>query len=65
MTIPFSRQGMAARPARALKARSSLGLFELKTILASSAYGRGSEILDDEQLASLGLTPEDILVLSH
>ena len=32
---------------------------------SSSAYGRGSEILDDEQLASLGLTPEDILVLRH
>ena len=67
MTIQFSRQGMAARPARALRPDRAwcAGLFELKTILASSAYGRGSEILDDEQLASLGLTPEDILVLSH
>ena len=32
---------------------------------SSSAYGRGSESFDDEQPASFGLTPEDILVLCH
>ena len=42
MTIQFSRRGMAARPARALKARSSL-LIRAHYDPTSSAYGRGSE----------------------
>ena len=57
MTIQFSRRGMAARPISALKARSSLvGKQRIRAWLRE---------LDDEQLTSLGLTPEDILVLRH
>jgi len=67
MTIPFSRQGMAARPARALKARSSLvrRLVRAQDDPCKQRIRAWLRDLDDEQLASLGLTPEDILVLSH
>ena len=59
MTIQFSRRGMAARPARALKAGSSL----VRRLVRAQAAHTG--VADDEQLASLGLMPEDILVLRH
>ena len=67
MTIQFSRQGMAAHPAGALKARSSL---VRRVVQAHDDPGKERirawlRELDDEQLASLGLTPEDILVLRH
>src|SRR5262249_18521337 len=54
-----SRRGMAARPARALKARSSL----VRRLVRAQAAHTG--VADDEQLASLGLPPEDLLVLHH
>src|SRR6516165_1578810 len=63
----YSRQGMAARPARALKARSNL----VRRLIQARDDPRKQRIrawlreLDDEQLAGLGLTPEDILVLRH
>ena len=65
MTIQFSRRGMAARLARPLKARSSL---VRRPVRAQDDPGKQRirawlRELDDEQLASLGLTPEDILVL--
>jgi hypothetical protein len=47
MTIQFSRQEMAARPARSLRARSSLvrRLAQARTIRGSNAYVRGSGTL--------------------
>jgi hypothetical protein len=67
MTIQFSRRGMAARPARALKARSSLvrRLFRAHDDPGKQRIRAWLRELDDEQLVSLGLTPEDILVLRH
>jgi len=67
MTIQFSRRGMAARPARPLKARSSL---VRRLVRAHDDPGKQRirawlRELDDEQLASLGLMLEDILVLRH
>ena len=67
MTIQFPRRGMAARPAKALKARSSL---VRRLVRAHDDPGKQRirawlRELDDEQLASLGLTLEDILVLRH
>jgi hypothetical protein len=67
MTIQFSRRGMAARPTSALKARSSL---VHRLVRAHDDPGKQRirawlRELDDEQLTSLGLTPEDILVLRH
>ena len=59
MTIQFSRRGMAARPARALKARSSL----VRRLVRAHDHPGKQRIrawlreLDDEQLTSLGLTP--------
>ena len=58
---------MAARPARALKARSSL---VRRLVRAYDDPGKQRirawlRELDDEQLASFGLTLEDILVLRH
>ena len=63
----FARRGMAARPARPLKAGSSL---VRRLVRAHDDPGKQRirallRELDDEQLASLGLTPEDILVLRH
>jgi len=58
---------MAARPARPLKARSNL----VRRLIQARDDPRKQRIrawlreLDDEQLAGLGLTPEDILVLRH
>ena len=62
MTIPCSRQGMAARPARALRPDRAwcAGLFGLKQRIRAWLTE-----LEDEQLASFGLTLEDILVLRH
>lgn len=63
MTIQFSRQGMAVRPARSLKARSSL-VRRLAQAQDDPAKQRIRAWLDDEQLSSsLGLTPEDIAIL--
>jgi len=67
ITIQFSRRCMAARPARPLKARSSL---VRRLVRAHDDPGKQRirawlRELDEEQLASLGLTPEDILVLRH
>ena len=67
ITIQFSRRCMAARPARPLKARSSL---VRRLVRAHDDPGKQRirawlRELDDEQLASLGLMPEDILVLHH
>jgi hypothetical protein len=64
MTIQFSRRGMATS---ALKARSSL---VHRLVRAHDDPGKQRirawlRVLDDEQLTSLGLTPEDILVLRH
>jgi uncharacterized protein YjiS (DUF1127 family) len=66
MTIQFSRQGMAARPARCLQARSSLvrRLAQAQDDPAKQRIRAWLRELDDEQLlSSLGLTPEDIHVL--
>ena len=67
ITIQFSRRGMAARPARALKARSSL---VRRLVRAHDDPGKQRirallRELDDEQLANIGLMPEDILVPHH
>jgi uncharacterized protein YjiS (DUF1127 family) len=63
----YSRQGMAARPARALKARSNLvrRLIQARDDPGKQRIRAWLRELDDEQLAGLGLTPEDILVLRH
>ena len=65
MTIQFPRRGM--RPASALKGRSSL---VRRVVQAHDDPGKERirawlRELDDEQLASLGLTPEDIFLLRH
>jgi uncharacterized protein YjiS (DUF1127 family) len=67
MTIQFSRQGMAARPARCLQARSSLvrRLSQAHDDPGKQRIRAWLRELDDEQLSSLGLTPEDIHVLRH
>jgi uncharacterized protein YjiS (DUF1127 family) len=67
MTIQFSRRGMAARPARALRARSSLvrRLVQAHDDPGKERIRAWLRELDDEQLASFGLTREDILVLRH
>jgi hypothetical protein len=67
MTIQFSRRGMAARPTSALKARSSLvhRLARAHDDPGKQRIRAWLRELDDEQLTSLGLTPEDILVLRH
>ena len=67
ITIQFSRRCMAARPARPLKAGSSL---VRRLVRAHDDPGKQRirawvREHDDEQLAGLGLTPEDILVLRH
>ena len=64
MTIQFSRQGMAVRPARSLKARSSL-VRRLAQVQDDPAKQRiRAWLIDAEQLSSsLGLTPEDIAIL--
>jgi uncharacterized protein YjiS (DUF1127 family) len=65
MTIQFSRQGMAARPARCLQARSSLvrRLSHAQDDPGKQRIRAWLRELDDEQLSSLGLTPEDMHVL--
>jgi uncharacterized protein YjiS (DUF1127 family) len=67
MTIQFLRQGMAARPARHLKVRSSLvrRLARAQDDPGKQRIRAWLKALDDEQLSSLGLTPEDIHVLRH
>jgi uncharacterized protein YjiS (DUF1127 family) len=64
MTVNFSRRGMAARPAP-LQARSSLvrRLVRAHDDPCKQRVRAWLRELDDEQLASFGLTPEDILVL--
>jgi hypothetical protein len=65
MTMQFSRQGMAARPAASLQARSSLvrRLVQARDDPAKQRIRAWLSDLDDRQLSSLGLTPEDIAVL--
>ena len=65
MTIHFFRQGMAARPARHLQARSGLvrRLVQAQDDPGKQRIRAWLRELDDEQLSSLGLTPEDIHVL--
>jgi hypothetical protein len=66
ITIQFSRQGMAVRPARSLKARSSLvrRLAQAQDDPAKQRIRAWLREIDDEQLSSsLGLTPEDIAIL--
>lgn len=63
----FLRRGMTARPAGHLKARSSL---VRRHVQAQNNPGKQRirawlRALDDEQLSSLGLTPEDIHALRH
>jgi uncharacterized protein YjiS (DUF1127 family) len=65
MTIQFSRQGRAARPASCLQARSSLvrRLSQAQDDPGKQRIRAWLRELDDKQLSSLGLTPEDIHVL--
>ena len=66
MTIQFSRQGMAVRPARSLKARSSpvRRLAQAQDDPAKQRIRAWLREIHDEQLSSsLGLTPEDIAIL--
>jgi uncharacterized protein YjiS (DUF1127 family) len=65
MTIHFFRQGMAARPARHLQARSGLvrRLVQAQDDPGKQRIRAWLRELDDEQLSSLGLTPQDIQVL--
>ena len=67
MTIQFSRQEMAARPARSLRARSSLvrRLAQARDDPGKQRLRAWLRNLDDEQLSSLGLTHEDIAILRH
>jgi uncharacterized protein YjiS (DUF1127 family) len=67
MTIQFSRQGMVARPARHLKVRSGLvrRLVQAQDDPGKQRIRAWLRELDDGQLSSLGLTPEDIHVLRH
>jgi uncharacterized protein YjiS (DUF1127 family) len=67
MTIQFSRQGIATRRARHLKVRSSLvrRLARAQDDPGKQRIRAWLKALDDEQLSSLGLTPEDIHVLRH
>ena len=67
MTIQFSRQGMAARPARHLKVQSGLvrRLVQAQDDPGKQRIRAWLRELDDGQLSSLGLTPEDIHVLRH
>jgi hypothetical protein len=65
MNIQILRQGMAARPARHLNARSGLvrRLVQARNDPAKERIRAWLRDLDDGQLSSLGLTPEDISVL--
>jgi hypothetical protein len=65
MNIQILQQGMAARPARHLTARSSLvrRLVQARNDPAKERIRAWLRDLDDGQLSSLGLTPEDISVL--
>ena len=64
MTIHFFRQG-APRPARHLQARSGLvrRLVQAQDDPGKQRIRAWLRELDDEQLSSLGLTPQDIQVL--
>ena len=65
MTIQFSPQGMAARPARHLKVRSGLvrRLVQAHDDPGKQRIRAWFRELDDQ--LNLGLTPEDIHVLRH
>jgi uncharacterized protein YjiS (DUF1127 family) len=65
MTVQFSRQGLAARPATLLNARSSLvrRLVQAQDDSAKQRIRARLGELGDEQLFGIGLTPEDIAVL--
>jgi hypothetical protein len=63
MTIHFFRHGMAARPARHLQARSGLvrRLVQAQDDPGKQRIRAWLRELDDEQLSSLGLTPQEVL----
>ena len=62
MNFQFLWRGMTARPARHLKARSSLvrRLVQAHDDPGKQRIRAWLRALDDEQLSNLGLTPEDI-----
>jgi len=62
MNVQSLWQGMAARPARHLKARSSLvrRLVQAHDDPGKQRIRAWLRALDDEQLSTLGLTPGDI-----
>ena len=63
MTIQFLRAGAwpRARPERRKADRGTQGCSDSRRPWLAAYTG----VADDEQLASLGLMPEDILVLRH
>jgi len=65
MNFQFLWRGMTARPARHLKARSSLvrRLVQAHDDPGKQRIRAWLRALDDEQLSNLGLTPEDIQAL--
>jgi uncharacterized protein YjiS (DUF1127 family) len=65
MNFQFLWRGMTARPARHLKARSSLvrRLVQAHDDPGKQRIRAWLSALDDEQLSNLGLTPEDIHAL--
>jgi uncharacterized protein YjiS (DUF1127 family) len=65
MNFQFLWRGMTARPARHLKAQSSLvrRLVQARDDPGKQRIRAWLSALDDEQLSNLGLTPEDIHAL--
>ena len=65
MNFQFLWLGMTARPAKHLKARSSLvrRLVQAHDDPGKQRIRAWLRALDDEQLSNLGLTPEDIQAL--
>ena len=65
MNFQFLWRGMTARPAKHLKARSSLvrRLVQAHDDPGKQRIRAWLRALDDEQLSNLGLTPEDIQAL--
>jgi uncharacterized protein YjiS (DUF1127 family) len=65
MNFQFLRRGMTARPAKHLKARSSLvrRLVQARDDPGKQRIRAWLSALDDEQLSNLGLTAEDIHAL--
>jgi uncharacterized protein YjiS (DUF1127 family) len=65
MNVQFLRRGMAASPAKHLKARSSLvrRLIQAHDDPGKQRIRAGLRELDDEQLSNLGLIAEDIHAL--